>query len=126
MDNDVVEDGCLVPVVDGVYNGVVVGGYVLPVKKDAVVWTVVVVVFAGVVKDVLLDIVDVGLVVGFSVVVGSMTFEKDGVVWTLFVVFFAGVIDIVLLYFDDILNGVYVGLVVVELLESFGVLAVKR
>lgn len=50
LDNAVVEDVCLFPVVDGVYDDVVVGGYVLPVKKDAVVWTVVVV-FADVVED---------------------------------------------------------------------------
>lgn len=56
MDNAVVENVCFVPVVDGAYDDVAVGGYVLPVKKDAVVWTVVVVVFADFVEDDFLDV----------------------------------------------------------------------
>lgn len=43
--------------VDGVYDGVVVGGYVLPVLKDVVGWTVVVV-FDGAVEDNFLDVKD--------------------------------------------------------------------
>lgn len=53
--------------VDGVYDGVVVGGYVLFVKKDVVVWIVVVVVFVGVVEDDFFDVKDMFVVVVFSV-----------------------------------------------------------
>lgn len=121
MDNDVVEDGCLVPVVDGVYNGVVVGGYVLPVKKDAVVWTVVVVVFAGVVEDNFLDVKDMFAAVVLSA--GVVTVKQDAFVCTIFVVVLAGVVEMVLLGNDtmseaddkldvDVLDVIVVGPVV--------------
>lgn len=52
--------------VDGVYDGVVVGGYVLFVKKDVVGW-IVVVVFVGIVEDDFFDVKDMFVVVVFSV-----------------------------------------------------------
>lgn len=108
--------------VDGVYDDVVVGGYVLPVMKDAVVWTVVVVVFAGVVKDNFLDVKDI-----FAAVVlgaGVVTVKQDAIVCTIFVVVVAGVVEMVFLDndnlseaddkldVDDVLDVVVVGPVV--------------
>lgn len=66
LDNDVVEDVCFVLVVDGVYDGIVVGGYVLFVLKDVVGW-IVVVVFVGIVEDDFFDVKDMFVVVVFSV-----------------------------------------------------------
>lgn len=66
LDNVVVEDVCFVLVVDGVYNGVVVGVQVLFVKKDVVVW-IVVVVFVDVVEDDFFDVKDMFVVIVFSV-----------------------------------------------------------
>lgn len=51
--------------VDGVYNGVVVGGYFLFVLKDVVGW-IVVIVFVGIVED-FFDVKDMFVVVVFSV-----------------------------------------------------------
>lgn len=84
--------------VDGVYDGVVVGGYVLPVKKDAVGWTVVVV-FAGIVEDDFLDVKDM-----FAAVVlgaGVVTVKQDAIVCTIFVVVVAGVVEMVFLDNDN-------------------------
>lgn len=122
LDNDVVEDVCLVPVVDGVYDDVVVGRYVLPVKKDAVVWTEVVVVFAGVVEDDFVDVKDMFAAVVLSA--GVVTVKQDATVCTIFVVVLADVVEIVFLDndnlseaddkldVDDVLDVVLVGLVV--------------
>lgn len=102
--------------VDGVYNGIVVGGYVLPVLKDAVGWTVVVV-FAGIVEDDFLDVKDMFVVVVLSA--GVVTVKQDAIVCTIF-----GVVEIVLLNndnlseaddkldVDDVLDVVVVGPVV--------------
>lgn len=99
LDNDVVEDVCLVPVVDGACDDVVVGRYVLPVKKDAVVWTEVVVVFAGVVEDNFLAVKAMFAVVVLSA--GVVTVKQDAIVCTIFVVVLAGVFEIVLLNNDN-------------------------
>lgn len=120
LDNDVVEDVCLVPVVDGACDDVVVGGYVLPVKKDAVVWTEVVV-FAGVVEDDFVDVKDMFAAVVLSA--GVVTVKQDAIVCTIFVVVLADVVEIVFLDndnlseaddkldVDDVLDVVLVGLV---------------
>lgn len=80
------------------YDGVVVGGYVLPVKKDAVVWTVVVV-FAGVVEDDFIDVIDMFAVVVLSA--GVVTVMQDAIVCTTFVVVVAGVVEMVFLDNDN-------------------------
>lgn len=105
--------------VDGVYNGVVVGGYFLPVLKDAVGWTVVIV-FAGIVED-FLDVKDMFAAVVLSA--GVVTVKQDAIVCTIFVVVLAGVVEMVLLGNDtmseaddkldvDVLDVVVVGPVV--------------
>lgn len=80
--------------VDGVYDGVVVGGYVLPVKKDVVGWTVVVV-FDGAVEDDFLDVKDMFAAVVLSA--GVVTVKQDAIVCTIFVVVLAGVVEMVFL-----------------------------
>lgn len=97
--------------VDGVYDDVVVGGYVLPVLKDAVGWTVVVV-FAGIVEDDFLDVKDMFAVVVLSA--GIVTVKQDAIVCTIFVVVVAGVVEMVFLDNDNmsVLDVVDVGPVV--------------
>lgn len=84
--------------VDGVYDDVVVGGYVLPVLKDVVGWTVVVV-FDGAVEDNFLDVKDMFAAVVLSA--GVVTVKQDAIVCTIFVVVVAGVVEMVFLDNDN-------------------------
>lgn len=126
MDNaPVIEDVCLLPVVDGVsdgFAGLVVDDIfdVLYVDLfDAVVWTVSVISSDVVVSD-MLDVLEVGLFVAPVVVNGGVvTVKNDAVVWGV-VVIFAGTVENDFLDFEDI------GLVVDSVVVGDGVATVKK